>query len=658
MRVLSTLSLLALVSLSSACTVEVVKPDTGADDSGGEDTDTPVSDADGDTISDADEGSADTDGDGTPDYQDIDSDNDGVPDAVEAGDADAHTAPVDSDGDGAPDYVDTDSDGNCVGDAAESGGATPVDSDGDGVPDYADPDNDGDGISDVDEIGSSCYPVDSDSDGVPDYLDLDSDGDGVSDEIEGGGGDTPADTDGDGVPDYLDDDSDGDGASDADEGGGGDTPVDTDGDGVPDYVDSDSDGDGVSDAEETGTYGTDPYDPDTDGDGETDGGEIVAGTDPLDSGSSSDEDYIELSYGDTDSLIVEFTLSGTRTDVVLVMDTTCSMSGLAVELQDGFSDLVDGLAETMPDVAFGFATFDDYAYGSYGSSSGKDLPFYLRAQVTTDSDVVMDAIDDIEIHSGSDGPEAGHEALYQALMGRGYDQDCDGTYDESTDVLPFIESSDDAFDGSEVGNYDPDYEGTGKLGGMGFREGALPILVLLTDNYLRDPDGSSSYYRGTPGGCPLDAGSDDVIEAATELGAFLVGVSVNGSLPSSQLEDLADETGSVNEDGDTVVIEWSSRDDLADDLVDGLGGLTGGLSYSEVSLVPTDDPYGFVTSISPESKDVDASDLGHSVDFTVHLTGAVAATSEDQIFAVTLTLYGDASYEIDTRRLIIVVPGA
>lgn len=460
------------------------------------------------------------------------------------------------------------------------------------------------------------------------------------------------------MPDYLDSDADGDGVSDADEGGGGETPADTDGDGVPDYADADSDGDGVSDADETGTYGTDPYDPDSDGDGETDGGEVAAGTDPLDGSSSSGASYLELGEGATDSVILETTLTGSRTDVVFVMDSTCSMSAAAVEIQDHFDDIVDGLAETMPDAAYGFATFDDYAYGSYGSASGGDLPFILRAQVTTDTDVIQDALDDFEIHSGSDAPEAAHEALYQALTGDGYDMGCDGDYDDSYDVLPFIEDEDDAFGGAEAGNYDPDVEGTGTLGGMGFREGALPILVLITDNYLRDPDSDFWYYSGSPGGCPLDAGSDDVISAATELGAFLAGVSVDYSLPVSQMEYLAEETDSYNDDGDVVVFNWSGRDDMASDLVDGLGGLSGGIGYTSVSLVATDDPYGFVTSITPDSVDVDESDLGDSVDFTVHLTGAVAATTEDQIFTVTLTFYGDESYEIDTTALTIVVPAA
>ena len=35
------------------------------------------------------------------------------------------------------------------------------------------------------------------------------------------------------------------------------------------------------------------------------------------------------------------------------------------------------------------------------------------------------------------------EALYQSLTGAGYDQNCDGVYDSTTDILPFLSSASD-----------------------------------------------------------------------------------------------------------------------------------------------------------------------------------------------------------------------
>ncbi len=645
--------------LATGCGVPVVKGDTG-DTS---ETDVPVdlTDSDSDTITDTDEGELDTDGDGTPDYLDTDSDNDGIPDSTEAGDADLTTAASDSDADGSPDFRDPDSDNNCVEDGVEGGGAAPVDSDGDGTTDPYDADNDGDGIADEDEIGSSCYPVDTDGDGTPDYLDDDSDADGISDTIEGGGGEDPVDTDDDGLADYLDPDSDGDGTTDTEESGGDEDPRDTDEDGIPDYADADSDGDGLLDVDEAG-YGTDAYDSDSDSDGYSDGGEVAAGSDPTESYSTPGDGYIELAEGATETMILELTLEGSRTDIVFLLDTTCSASGTLNALNDRFYDIVDALSEDISDAQYAFATYDDYAYGSYGSA-GYDLPFILQKQITNDVIEVATAIDATNVHSGGDAAEAGMEALYQTLTGEGYDMGCDGEYDEDYDVQPFKASPSDPFGATGGQAYDPSDDSTGDYGGVGFRDYALPVIVYITDGYLRDPD-ASGWYSYTPGGCPMDAGSDDVTAAAEELGATLIGVAVSlggyyGAYAADQMEDLSDATGSVNEDGDPLVIEWNNSDEdaLEEELVEAISGLSGGIGYTSVSLVAVDDAYGFISSISPESAEVGPEDLGDTLDFSLRLSSPVPATSEDQIFTISVAFVADGSVILETREIVIVVPG-
>ncbi len=655
---LSVLSPVLALLLSTGCGVPVVKGESGETGESGEPVD--LTDSDGDTITDADEGDLDTDGDGTPDYLDTDSDNDGIPDSTEAGDADPATGPEDADGDGSPNSRDPDSDNNCIDDQAEAGGASPVDSDGDGETDPYDLDNDGDGIADADEVGSACGAPDTDGDGVADYMDADSDGDGISDVIEGGGGEDPVDTDGDGTADYVDPDSDGDGYTDVDEAGAGEDPRDTDGDGTPDYVDADSDGDGLSDVDEAG-YGTDPYDTDSDGDGYSDGGEVAAGSDPAESYDRPTDGYVELAEGASESLILELTLSGSSMDIVLLVDTTCSGAGTLTALEDSFDDMVADLSETLTDAQYAYATFDDYAYGSYGSA-GYDLPFILRHQVTDDVDAVSSEIADTDLHSGGDWAESAIEGIYQTLTGAGYDMGCDEEYDEDYDVLPFIASPSDPFGGAGGESRDASDASTGELGGVGFRENALPVVVYITDAYLRDPD-AGGWYGGAPGGCPKDAGSSDVVSAVEELGATLVGVSVGYygySYATEQMEDLADDAGSVDESGDPLVVEWrgTDADDLRSELVDVLSSLSGGISYTSVSLSVTDDPYGFVTAVDPESVEVDPTDLGDTVDFTLSLTGAVPATSEDQIFTITVEFLADDSLVLDTKEIVIVVPGA
>ena len=646
----------------------------GGDDKAGDDAVViEYTDADGDTIIDLHEGfvdpvdaeegevSADTDADGTADYLDEDSDGDGVQDTLEAGDADPLTLPWDTDGDGEKDFRDLDADGNCILDADEPRD----DLDGDDLKAFSDLDDDGDGITDVYEIGAECALLDSDGDTTPDYLDEDSDGDGVKDRYESGTSafeDDPRDADGDGVPDYLDADSDGDGFSDAVESGGGDPPRDTDGDGVYDFADADSDGDGIADIAEGG-YGTDPYDADTDSDGYTDGAEITAGTSPTDAGSVIDGLYVTVPERTNVEESFEFSLNVQMGDVGFLLDTTCSMGGTLSSVSGEFSRIVSELAASLPDAQYGVATYDDYAYGSYGSSSYGDKPFILVQQVTSSTSAVQSALSSLSTHGGVDGPESGMEALYQSLTGAGYDQGCDGRYTTSTDVKPFTASGGDPFSGG--GGQFNNGSGTGTVGGFGFRDYALPIVVYATDNYLRDPDGTNAYYRGTPGGCPGDAGSDAVVTEAHNLGALLIGIAVNSSLPTSQMNSLAGRTGSLADtDGDgsvddKLVFSWSgSSGALRTTIVNAIQDAVSSVQFENVSLVVDGDANGFVSSIAPESYAMSGSPDGETVEFTLTFRGAVPALTEDQIFRVTLNVLGDGSVLLDTLDVFVVVPGS
>jgi hypothetical protein len=644
--------------------------DSAAADTSSDGDDVAQNDADEDSIIDLHDGSDDADGDGKPNSEDRDSDGDSIRDIIEAGDEDPETLPVDSDGDGVADYLDDDSDGNCISDAIEAGrndgGA--VDTDGDGVRDFQDEDNDADGIPDKAEV-DGCAVTDTDGDGVGDYLDSDSDGDGIADSFESGVtdfSDDPVDTDEDGTPDFRDSDSDGDGLSDRDESGtNGDpsvTPRDTDGDGRYDFEDSDADGDSLDDASEI-LLGTDPYDSDSDGDGYSDGGETTAGTDPLDSTSVIDGIYVEVPERTTVEENFEFELNIEMGDIAFIIDTTCSMSGTINAVASEFATIVTDLSAILPDAAYGVGGHDDYAYGSYGSP-GSDKPFYLRQQITTDTSAVQSAFSGLSTHSGADGPESGTEALYQAASGAGYDQNCNGTYDNSTDVYPFIADASDPFGGGGGEWYDASTIGGGTLGGFGFREYALPVVVLASDNYLRDPE-TSGYYSGTPGGCPIDAGMSDAVSAFSNLGAYFVGVSVNGTTGYPQMITFAQSTGSYADlDGDGVADEevvqtWSgSNAAFRSTVVNAITQLVASVRFSRVDLSIDGDAYGFVTSIDPAYYEgLGAEDSGTILTFTLSFRGSVAATTEDQLYRLTLNVLGDSSVLLDSLDIIVVVPG-
>jgi hypothetical protein len=232
-------------------------------------------------------------------------------------------------------------------------------------------------------------------------------------------------------------------------------------------------------------------------------------------------------------------------------------------------------------------------------------------------------------------------------------------------VVPFVAAATYPFGGGGGEAYDASTPDGGVNGGMGFREYALPVVVLATDNYMRDPDSSNPMYNSTPGGCPIDAGMSDAVTSFTDLGAYFVGVSVNGSLPYPQMVDFATSIGSLADmDGDGVAAEtpvevWSgSSATFRTDIVNAITQLVSGVRFERVDLSVDGDVYGFVQSIDPEYYEgLGADDEGETLTFTLTFRGTIAALTEDQLFKLTLNVLGDQSILLDTLDIIVVVPG-
>ena len=489
---------------------DVGRGDGGRFDDGGvgDDTGTPPrGDEDGDGIPDGVEGSGDTDGDGIPDFQDPDTDGDEVPDSVEGA--------GDTDGDGTPDFRDFDSDGDGISDFVEGY----EDTDGDGEPNFRDGDADGDGIPDNAE-GTG----DSDGDGAMDFVDDDADNDGVKDRYEG-----LEDEDGDGIPNFLDLDSDGDGWGDRDEygRGAGETelpPIDHDSDGIDDFLDLDSDGDGLADRNELGCpTSTSRTEWDSDGDSYSDLLEVAFGSAPCDPTSDITE-YVDFFFelpflGDELHDTLEFSTDVRQGDIVFSADTTGSMSGENNTLRNTLSStIIPSLASRLPDAAYGVSHFDDMPCDGFGS--GSDRPFALLQRVTRDIAAAQAGVNSLPGHSGGDTEESGLESLFQIATGVGRtvgDNSCTNipAFNPATGLVPGVAD--------------------GEIGGVGFRNGSVPIVVHITD--------APSQARGE-GGYPYGASRAEAYGALAEIGAKVVGVA-SGANARSDLEQIARETGSL-----------------------------------------------------------------------------------------------------------------
>ncbi|MEL6349435.1 MAG: choice-of-anchor D domain-containing protein [Myxococcota bacterium] len=314
-----------------------------------------------------------------------------------------------------------------------------------------------------------------------------------------------------------------------------------------------------------------------------------------------DNDGIELAAlfgaGDDDgicqALDLTFKVEYEIADIAAIVDGTCSMGGTISGLQTDFQAIAESLFNEIEDITFGVAEFRDYNYSNMGG--GSDLPFELLTQQTTELQRVQNAFNSMSASGGSDGPESSHEALFQALTGQGYDQNCDGNYDDADDVVPFKRRPEDAFGGTVTGSQSGAVEGSGQEGGMGFRKDVLPVVIFATDNYLRDPGNG---YQA-PGGCTTvdiedsDATSSMVKEAAADLNAKIIGVGVGytvGDARYKQMDSVSD-----------LVTTWNNgSDDFEDTIVGAVLELIGDETFDVVELEVSQDVYNLVDSVTPD----------------------------------------------------------
>jgi hypothetical protein len=301
--------------------------------------------------------------------------------------------------------------------------------------------------------------------------------------------------------------------------------------------------------------------------------------------------------------------------------------------RDSFADVVAAVGSEFGSVTFGVAMFDDYAYAPAGGAEVGETPFQLRQQQTDDVDAVHDALVNFPPYGG-DGVQSGFEGLYQALSGAGYDQDCDASFDDSEDVLPFLAAAADPFAGTAGQSFDTTDDSTGAVGGMGFRaDAAVRVLVYSTGANLRDP------ARGfpSPGGCAFDAASSDVVAAVLDAKVWLVAIESGTTATIPDMEDLADETGSaadVDSDGTDELLVYDmippDPDTFRDAVLDALDAIriASGLpdAYQSLSVEVRDDPLGIVSAVSPESFDDvpwdDVPSLSFAVDYDTSAYGA------------------------------------
>ena len=302
-------------------------------------------------------------------------------------------------------------------------------------------------------------------------------------------------------------------------------------------------------------------------------------------------DSVALRRGQRDQvrLTIDVPLSGVGAiDVAFLIDQSGSYSDDIDTLQARARDIVNSLASQDFDVQFGVAGFADFPQGSYGARD--DVPYSLYQGISFDVDAVIAAIDRLDqpLMNGNDYPESQFEAVYRTV--------------------------------TEIG----------------WRDGALRVLLLATDADFHDSDVEPAY----PG-----KGRRAVLDILEEEDVIVIGLQSGGDASAqARLQELATLT-----DGSVWPLDAASSQIVS--------AITDGIEEAVSELDVTLDVLAgesWVTGITPRVHEGVAG--GDSVSFTVALEGQRRTSVEGLDYNVYLWARGDGAALLSRLRIPIRVP--
>lgn len=403
------------------------------------------------------------------------------------------------------------------------------------------------------------------------------------------------------------------------------------------------------------------------------------------------EHELQLPYG---AAATTFELSGEASlgllDIQLSVDTSASIDREIDTLQtDLMRHILPELRELVPQLSVGVSRFEDFPIVPFGlparHSQRADRPYELLTPITSSPALIDAAVTRLDrpLGNGGDVEESGMEALFQIATGAGYSVNRD----------EIIEP----FDGRAA-------VGGGELGGVGFRDGALHVVLHITDAPAHLPLDYEEWFPDThtleEAGAALsrvDARTISIVSGACKVGQrFCEGFAAPAR---NQLERIAVLTGAVTEPDDhgqcptgiegepyptrdgvcPLVFDVTAEGEgLSETFTKAISTLVDGIRFKRVTAVTADDPLGFVERIRPI--DTGAEDVPEIADllpsgapdgepdtfvdaraaaplvFEVKLRNVrLPPRPEPQQFRVVLRILGDGLI-VDERVLRIIVP--
>jgi hypothetical protein len=343
-----------------------------------------------------------------------------------------------------------------------------------------------------------------------------------------------------------------------------------------------------------------------------------------------------------------------RADVMFLIDITGSMSQEIGHIQAELRDTIaPGIQAAIPDSELGVATFADFPVADCGTE--EDHAYNLVLPVTSDLARVQSAVNAIAVSNGGDPPEAQVEGLYQTATGEGL-----GSFIAPSFGCP-----------------------SGGFGYACFRNDALPVILLFTDDLWHDGPGNTDPFSISCPSILSSVGPHSYSQALTVLQAR--GIRVMGlfsgldGMARGEMNRVATDTGALDASGGPLVFDIGVHGDaLSSSVITAITTLANVIRFdidtTLVDPIPGDgvDPRMFVQAVTPiraepmdgvESIDVAASTFrqvrtGTRVVFQLTLrNGSVAPGVGPQVFPLEIVFRGDRRTRVGSTTIDIVVPG-
>jgi hypothetical protein len=356
--------------------------------------------------------------------------------------------------------------------------------------------------------------------------------------------------------------------------------------------------------------------------------------------------------------LVSAELAIDRSDILLLVDNSSSMAheieGIRAQLVDV---LVPRIAERVNDAQLGVAVFSDFGEREVGERSH---PYQLLQPITDDVGRVLAAAERIELEYGGDSPETQLEALYQVATGEGL-----GIYVDPGPACP-----------------------QGGRGGVCFRAGAFPIVMLFTDAPMRNVIGILESGEASPVEIvnevenepfiPYLRGYEETMAALQAESIRVVGLWSGAIDGVDDMRRVARDSGALDESGAPIVFEIGGRGEaLGEGVITALERITGGtrhdvrLDLADGDLQDAVDPRALVTAVRALSADpADGGTVagdhfvqvrsGTRVEFEITFDAtSLPPTAHEQRYALTLSVVASDGtlLSMETVDLVVAAQG-